>query len=273
MGHRRLTDSEWVPQVSNRPLGGKCAVGERLTQSGAGVRRHSCMPSLALALLATLGSATAMADPLTCHGWLNANDFAVDNPYNATLIQLMPPDMPKEQVITRFIPELVRECSEHAQLGFTSAVKQVLLALDAPEPQVQEVAPEPPASKVMATEPPTWKQWHPSRQPHHRTQSENPTSQAISRGNQVKVTSSNTTGECTRDQNRTAADDCCPRRPGGRGARPIRTRTAEGRSRAEARGEHMGRSGRKKHGGGGPRAQCSRNCRRATTSGEPRSRD
>ena len=117
MSHRRLTDSEWVPQVSNRPLGGKCAVGERLTQSGAGVRRHSCMPSLALALLATLGSATAMADPLTCYGWLNANDSAVDNPYNATLIQLMSPDMPKEQVITRFIPELVRECSEQRPVG------------------------------------------------------------------------------------------------------------------------------------------------------------
>ena len=175
MGHRRLTDSEWVPQVSNRPLGGKCAVGERLTQSGAGVRRHSCMPSLALALLATLGSATAMADPLTCHGWLNANDSAVDNPYNATLIQLMPPDMPKEQVITRFIPELVRGCLEHAQLGFTSAVKQVLIALDAPEPQVQKVAPEPPASEVMATEPPDFKAVapepptpspHPIRKPH-----------------------------------------------------------------------------------------------------------
>jgi hypothetical protein len=116
-----------------------------------------------------------MADPLTCYGWLNANDSAVDNPYNATLIQLMSPDMPKEQVITRFIPELVRECSENAQLGFTSAVKQVLLALYAPEPQVQEVAPEPPASKVMATEPPDLEAVHPSRQPHHRTQSANPT--------------------------------------------------------------------------------------------------
>lgn len=163
MGHRRLTDSEWMPQVSNRPLGGKCAVGERLTQSGAGVRRHSCMPSLALALLATLGSATAMADPLTCHGWLNANDSAVDNPYNAILIQLMPPDMPKEQVITRFIPELVRGCSEHAQLGFTSAVKQVLLALDAPEPQVQEVAPEPPTPSP-----------HPIRKPHPSHKSRQP---------------------------------------------------------------------------------------------------
>ncbi len=94
-----------------------------------------------------------MADPLTCHGWLNANDFAVDNPYNATLIQLMPPDMPKEQIISRLIPELVRECSEQAQLGFASAVKQALLTLDAPTPQAQEVAPEPPASEVVATKP------------------------------------------------------------------------------------------------------------------------
>src|ERR1700722_4943725 len=127
MSHRRLTDSEWVPQVSNRPLGGKCAVGQRLTQSGPAVRCHSCTPSLALALLATLGSATAMADPLTCHGWLNANDSAVDNSYNATLILLMPPDMPKEQIISRLIPELVRECSEQAEVGFASAVKKGLL--------------------------------------------------------------------------------------------------------------------------------------------------
>jgi hypothetical protein len=76
-----------------------------------------------------------MADPLTCDGWLNANGSAVDNPYNATLIQLMPPDTPKEQIISRLIPELVRECSKQAQLGFASAVKQVLLALNAPAQQ------------------------------------------------------------------------------------------------------------------------------------------
>ena len=134
--------------------GGRCGVGERLTQSRAAVRCHSCTPLLALTLLATLGSATAMADPLTCHGWLNASDSAVNNPYNATLIQLMPPDMPKEQIISRLIPELVRECSEQAQVGFASAVKQALLALDAPTPQAQEVAPEPPASEVAATKPP-----------------------------------------------------------------------------------------------------------------------
>jgi DNA invertase Pin-like site-specific DNA recombinase len=51
----------------------------------------------------------------------------------------------------------------------------------------------------------------------------------------------------------------------------IRTRTAEGRSRAEARGQHMGRppslrhSSRRKHGGCGPRAKRSGNWRRATT--------
>jgi hypothetical protein len=134
--------------------GGRCGVGERLTQSRAAVRCHSCTPLLALTLLATLGSATAMTDPLTCHGWLNTSDSAVNNPYNATLIQLMPPDMPKEQIISRLIPELVRECSEQAQVGFASAVKQALLALDAPTPQVQEVAPEPPASEVMTTKPP-----------------------------------------------------------------------------------------------------------------------
>ncbi len=126
-------------------------------------------PSLALALLATLGSAIAVADPLTCHGWLNANDSAVDNPYNATLIQLMP------AVITRLIPELVRECLEQATLGFASAVKRALLALDAPKPQVQEVAPEPRASEVVATEPPDLEAVapeppapppHPSRQRH-----------------------------------------------------------------------------------------------------------
>ena len=132
-------------------------------------------PSLALALLATLGSAIAVADPLTCHGWLNANNSAVDNPYNATLIQLMPADMPEEQIITRLIPELVRECLEQATLGFASAVKQALLALDAPKPQVQEVAPEPRASEVVATEPPDLEAVapeppapppHPSRQRH-----------------------------------------------------------------------------------------------------------
>ena len=155
--------------------GANLRVGERLTQSGAAVRCHSCTSSLALALLATLGSATAMADPLTCHGWLNANDSAVDNPYNATLIQLMPPDMPKEQIISRLIPELVRECSEQAQLGFASAVKQALLTLDAPTPQAQEVAPEPPASEVVATKPPDFEVVapeppspppHPIRHPH-----------------------------------------------------------------------------------------------------------
>lgn len=95
-----------------------------------------------------------MADPLTCHGWLNSNDSAVTNPYNATLIQLTPADMPIEQIITQLIPELVRECSEQAQSGFASTVKRALLALDAPTPQVQEVAPEPPASEKVATKPP-----------------------------------------------------------------------------------------------------------------------
>ena len=52
----------------------------------------------------------------------------------------------------------------------------------------------------------------------------------------------------------------------------IRTRTAEGRNRAKARGQHMGRRGSSrhsssmKHGGGGPRARRSRNWRKATTS-------
>ena len=53
----------------------------------------------------------------------------------------------------------------------------------------------------------------------------------------------------------------------------IRTRTAEGRSRAKARGQHMGRppkltpqQQKPKHGGGGPRARRSRNWRTATTS-------
>ena len=135
-------------------IGANVRVGERMAQSGAAVRCHSCPPSLALALLATLGSATSMADPLTCHGWLNANDSAVNNPYNATLIQLMPADMPIEQIITQLIPELVRECSEQAKLGFASTVKQALLALGAPTPQVQEVAPETPASEIVATKPP-----------------------------------------------------------------------------------------------------------------------
>ena len=71
-----------------------------------------------------------MADPLTCHGWLSANDSAVNNPYNATLIRLTPADMPIEQIITQLIPELVRECSEQAQLEFASTVKRALLAVD-----------------------------------------------------------------------------------------------------------------------------------------------
>jgi hypothetical protein len=87
--------------------GADARVGERLTQSGAAVRCHSCTSSLALALLATLGSATAMANPLTCHGWRNANDAAVDDPYNTTQIQLMHLHA-DGTVITQFIPELVR---------------------------------------------------------------------------------------------------------------------------------------------------------------------
>jgi len=136
-------------------IGANVRVGERTAQSGAAVRCHSCPPSLALALLATLGSATSMAAPLTCHGWLSANDPAVNNPYNATLIQLTPADMPMEQIITQLLPELVRECSEQAQLGFASTVKRALLALDAPTPQVQEVAPAPPASEIVAPKPPS----------------------------------------------------------------------------------------------------------------------
>ncbi|HEX5327481.1 MAG TPA: recombinase family protein [Acetobacteraceae bacterium] len=51
----------------------------------------------------------------------------------------------------------------------------------------------------------------------------------------------------------------------------IPARTAEGRSRAKARGQHMGsrrnsrRSSRGKHGGGGPKAQRSMSWRKATT--------
>ena len=135
-------------------IGANARVGERTAQSGTAVRCHSCPKSLALALLATLWSATSMADPLTCHGWLSANDSAVNNPYNATLIRLTPADMPIEQMVTELIPELVRECSQQAQLGFASTVKRALLALDAPTPQVQEVAPEPPASEIVATKPP-----------------------------------------------------------------------------------------------------------------------
>jgi outer membrane biosynthesis protein TonB len=106
---------------------------------------------------------------LTCHGWLNANDSAVNNPYNATLIQLTPADMPIEQIITQLLPELVRECSEQARSGFASTVKRALLALDAPTPQVQEVAPAPPASEKVATKPPDLEvvaPEPPSRAPH-----------------------------------------------------------------------------------------------------------
>jgi outer membrane biosynthesis protein TonB len=143
-----------MPQAIKLTIWANVRVGERTAQSGGAVRCHSCPLSLALALLATLGSATSIADPLTCHGWLNANDSAVNNPYNATLIQLTPADMPIEQIITQLLPELVRECSEQAQLGFASTVKRALLALDAPTPQVQEVAPAPPASEIVATKPP-----------------------------------------------------------------------------------------------------------------------
>jgi DNA invertase Pin-like site-specific DNA recombinase len=59
----------------------------------------------------------------------------------------------------------------------------------------------------------------------------------------------------------------------------IRTRTAEGRSRAKARGQRTWadsrssrRSSRRKHGGGWPRARRSRNWRRATTSANRRFR-
>ena len=58
----------------------------------------------------------------------------------------------------------------------------------------------------------------------------------------------------------------------------IRTRTAEGRSRAKARGQHMGRPPKltpqqqKEAGGGGPRAKRSRNWRKATTSANRRFR-
>jgi DNA invertase Pin-like site-specific DNA recombinase len=55
----------------------------------------------------------------------------------------------------------------------------------------------------------------------------------------------------------------------------IRTRTAEGRSRAQKRGQHMGRPSklRSKHGGGGRRAQHFLNSRAATMSGKAPFRD
>jgi outer membrane biosynthesis protein TonB len=132
--------------------------GKRLKPSetdpeGAVARSHicTCTPLLALTLLATLGSATAMADASTCKGWFDASDNSADKIYTATLMKLIPADMPMNQV-DRFVRELALECSKHGQYAFASTARQVLQGLDRPQPSIEDVVP---TSQVAVTPKPT----------------------------------------------------------------------------------------------------------------------
>ena len=60
----------------------------------------------------------------------------------------------------------------------------------------------------------------------------------VRRQGAISITGRAVGGHCHQHR---ALDDCRSRRLGGRGARSYRTRTAEGRSRAQKRGQRMGR--------------------------------
>ena len=129
-------------------------MGERLKSSESDRRgsneSRSYVFLLALALLTTLGWSTAMADTLTCQGWLNwlnTRDDLANRPYNTTLKQL---NIPDEQITGRLIPALVRECWDDSQLEFTTAIKQALHSLDAPKPPAVDAKPKPQASNAAA---------------------------------------------------------------------------------------------------------------------------
>ena len=81
-----------------------------------------------------------MAGSSTCQGWFDASSNLVDKPYTATLIQLIPADMPTEQM-DRFLDELAVECLKHGQNAFASTAKHVLRGLDGPKPQIENVGP------------------------------------------------------------------------------------------------------------------------------------
>ncbi len=126
------------------------AVGERLKSAECDRRgsneSRSYVFLLVLALLTTLASATAMADTLTCQGWLNwlnTRDDLANRPYNATLEQL---NIPDEQIIGRLIPALVRKCWDDGQLEFTTAIKQALHSPDTPKPPAIDARPKPQAN-------------------------------------------------------------------------------------------------------------------------------